>query len=277
VLVLRRVDVTPGVEVLLGGGEAAEAGRVAAGDDVELVEVEQPRLPLAQAGQAGFLALVAVAADLDVSLVERVGREFVGLFALHRHQRDAVDEEDDVGDDEVLDPAGRVDAELVDGVEEVALRVLEVDQPDRGVVLAGALVAVDDGLDQQLLHRLVGLDQRAGLAGQLVVELVYLALGEPGCAVGQRVEGQQRSAEHLRQHELAEAGAQARCWIGRDGPMSLVDHLPAQGAQLVEEGLFDEVVFRHVAARRDWQLSSPDYGRRRGFGDFWIGGNNRDA
>ena len=27
--------------------------------------------------------------------------------------------------------------------------------------------------------------------------------------------------------------------------MSLVDHLPAQGAQLVEEGLFDEVVFGH--------------------------------
>ena len=61
-------------------------------------------------------------------------------------------------------------------------------------------------LEEKRLHRLVGFQQRAvGLAEDLVAQIVELAVGQPGLAVGGEVERPDRVAEHLRQKPLAEA------------------------------------------------------------------------
>src|SRR3546814_17227359 len=73
---------------------------------------------------------------------------------VHHHQRNTVHEQHEVRDDAALHAARRVDAELVDGVETVALRVHEVDQRHHRVGLAGDLVAVDLRLEQQRLDEI---------------------------------------------------------------------------------------------------------------------------
>src|SRR3546814_12612012 len=93
-----------------------------------------------------------------------------------------------VRDDAALHAARRVDAELVDGVETVALRVHEVDQRHHRVGLAGDLVAVDLRLEQQRLDGFVGLQQGAvGLAQQLRVQVLELAFAQPPLPVAPRV------------------------------------------------------------------------------------------
>lgn len=56
-----------------------------------------------------------------------VGAGSAAFFAFDDDQGDAVDEENDVGDDEGFDAAGGIDAELVDGVKLVVMRIREVD------------------------------------------------------------------------------------------------------------------------------------------------------
>ena len=161
--VLLREDVLPGVEELLvGRSDRAEVGLVAAGADQQLIREEQPRLAFPQPGLLRLLSLVAVAHQLLEGFVHRVGGEVVGVLALDHHQRQAVHEQHDVGDDEVLARSRRVDAELVDGEEVVPLRVLEVDQLDVRVLLAGDFVDIDLRPVQQLLHGLVRFHQAAG-------------------------------------------------------------------------------------------------------------------
>ena len=72
--------------------------------------------------------------------MHRVGGVGVADLGLHHHQRNAVHEQHDVRDDAALHAARRVDAELVDGVEDVALGVREVDQLHHRVRLAGQFV-----------------------------------------------------------------------------------------------------------------------------------------
>ena len=210
-------DVLPGIEVLVAGGDRAELGLLAAGADQQQVRVEEPRLALAQARLDGLGAAVAVAQELLEGRVQRVGGVGVADLRLDHHQRDAVHEQDDVRDDAALHAARRVDAELVDGVELVALGVREVDELHHRVGLAGDFVAVDLRLEKQRLRRLVGLQQRAvGLAEDLVAQVVELAVGEPGFAVGRQVDRANRVAEYLGEKPLAEARPQARRRIGRD-------------------------------------------------------------
>ena len=71
----------------------------------------------------------------------------------------------------------------------VALGVGEVDQLHHRVGFAGDFVQVHLRLEEKRLHRLVGLQQRAaGLAQDLVAQIVELAVGEPGPAVGGEVD-----------------------------------------------------------------------------------------
>ena len=68
-----------------------------------------------------------------------------------------------------LHAARRIDAKLVDRVEGVAFRVGEIDQADGRVFLPRHLVAIHLRLEQQRLHRFVGVEQAlARLAENLV-------------------------------------------------------------------------------------------------------------
>ena len=127
--------------------------------------------PFPQPRQLRFFPLFAVTHQLLEGLVHGVGGELVGVLALDDDQGNAVHEQHDVGNDEVLDRARRVDAELVDGEEVVPLRVVEVDQLDIRVLLAGQFVDIDLRPVEELLDGFVGFDQAAGWAGEeFVVE-----------------------------------------------------------------------------------------------------------
>jgi hypothetical protein len=135
----------------------------------------------------------------------------VADLRLHHHQGDAVHEQDDVRDDTGLHAAGRVDPELVDGVEPVALRVGEVDEPHDRVNFAGHLVAVHLGLEEQGLSRFIRFEQGpVGLPKKLVSKVVELLVGEPGLAVLGDVGGPDSVSEHLGQDPLAEPSAEGR-------------------------------------------------------------------
>ena len=197
--------------------DRAELGLLAAGADQQQVGVEQARLALAQPGGERLRRGVAVAQQLLERLVHRVGRVRIADLRLHHHQRDAVHEQHDVRNDAALHAARRVDAELVDGVENVALRVGEVDQLHHRVGLAGEFVHVHLGLEEQLLDRLVGFEQRAvGLAQHLVAQVVELALGQPFLAVRGAIDCADGIAEHCWQQPLAKAHPQAGGRVGRD-------------------------------------------------------------
>ena len=149
------------MEVLVPRGDGAKLGLLAAGTNQQKIRVEEPRLALAQASLEGLVATVAISQKLLESCVQRVRRVGVADLGFDHHDRDAVHEQDDVRDDAALHAARRVDAELVDGVKLVAFRVREVDEPHHRVGLAGHLVAVDLGLEEQSVRRLVRLEQRA--------------------------------------------------------------------------------------------------------------------
>ena len=105
-------------------------------------------------------SLVRVALQLVDRLDRRIGD--VRALALDDDERDAVDEEHDVGHDELVRlPAGLVDAELVDRQELVALGVLPVDVVDR--LAATAVPALDTvhrrAGEEKGRDLLVGLDQ----------------------------------------------------------------------------------------------------------------------
>ena len=106
--------------------------------------------PSRKPGLLRFLSLVAVPHQLLERLEHRVRREVVGVLAFDHDQRQAVHEQHDVRDDEPLARTRRVDAELVDGVELVSLRMLEVDQLDVRILLAGQFVGIDLCPEEQL-------------------------------------------------------------------------------------------------------------------------------
>ena len=158
-----------------------------------------------------------------------VGGSGVPYLGLHHHQGQPVHEEHDVRDDALLHTPRRVDSKLVDGVESVALGILEVDQPHHRVGLAGDFVDINLRLEQQPVGDLIGLEQPGRpLPEELVAQVVKLPVGEPRLALIGQVDGPHRLAEHLGQNDLPEAHPQARRRIGRDRATPLVDGLPSQ-------------------------------------------------
>src|SRR5262249_23566070 len=131
--VLFREDVLPRVEELLvSRRDRAEFGPVATAAGQKLIGEEQPGLTLTQAGQLRFFPLIAIPHQLLECFVHWVRREVIGILALDDDERETVHEQYDVRDDEIPARTRSVDAELVDGEEVIALRVLEVDQFDIG-------------------------------------------------------------------------------------------------------------------------------------------------
>ena len=195
--VVLRVQRFPIVKMLFAGGDGAVVRLKPTTANQQQVAVKQARLALAQACRSSVSALVHVALQLHKGFRHGVGTGFRALFALHHAQRYAVDQQHDVRNDELAYAAGRVDAELVDGVETVVLGVCKVNQLHHRVSLARGLVNIHLRLEQQRRNRLVGLQQRAiGLAQQLAAQVIQLSVGEPRRAVGQRVDAPHRRAKN---------------------------------------------------------------------------------
>ena len=163
------VRVAPGDIVLLGGGNGAEPGVLAAGHDRQLYGVEE------------FRGVGGVAADLVHCFAEvALGR---GL-ALDDHEGDAVHEQDEIGDVRLAAAgAGDVHAELVDHGEVVVRRGLPVDEVDRPVPAAVRAVH-GDALDQEVGDVLVGFQEAGGGdSSQGVVRLADPGVVQPGVAL----------------------------------------------------------------------------------------------
>ena len=138
------IDRFPGGEVLAAGGEDADFGGAAIGDDEHLVRNEE-------AGDFGLVGLELVVGGLDGGLL--VGH----VLELDDGEGETVDEEDDIGAALVL----AVDGELVDGEEVVVGGVIEIDEADALAANLPAAKHLDgDTLDQEPVKFAVGVDGR---------------------------------------------------------------------------------------------------------------------
>ena len=211
-----------------------------------LVGVEQPWLTLPQPRQPRFLPLFAIPHQLLERLEHGVGGEVVGILALDDHQGNAVHEQHDVGDDEVLDPARRVDTELVDCQEMVPLGVVEVDQLDIGVLLAGQFVDIDLGAVEEFLDGFVGFDAGCGWAGRAVRRRVPPVACRSASSRPSSVVLIFRTLSKNTPLRMISRKLVRRLFVGSVGnARSLVNDIPVQRAKLVQERLFDEEVFGH--------------------------------
>lgn len=114
-------------------------------------------------------------------------------MACDDHQRQAVHEERDGGNDGLFDAEGGVDAELADGGKRQVPDVRNHSNVER--LFADAFVEVDLGAKEQSQGRLVRFDQTAGAPPQQIVAFgIDLRVGEPGLAIGRLIEGQSRDA-----------------------------------------------------------------------------------
>ena len=101
--------------------------------------------------------------------MQRIGGVGIANLGLDDHQRNAVHAEHDVRDDAGLHTARRIDAELVDGVKLITLRMRKVDQLHDRIGLAREFVEVHLRLQEQRLRRFIGFEQGAiRLSQQLV-------------------------------------------------------------------------------------------------------------
>jgi hypothetical protein len=123
--------------------------------------------------------------------------------------------------------------------------VLEIDQPNVRVLLSGELVPVRLGAIEQLQDLLVDLHQAvARRIEDLLHQLVELSVRQSGLRILRAIDVPHRHAEHIRQHDFAEAASQTLGRIARES-LSLIEHLPPQGSELNQKRLFDEVIFGH--------------------------------
>ena len=141
------VDRLPGGEALAGGGEGADLGLGAVGDDQQLAEVEE-------AGDLGLVGLELLPGGVDGGL------GVLRVLKLEEGEREAADEEDDVGPALDVGAANALDdGELVDREPVVVGGVVEVDQVDQLAARLAVPHHVDgDALDEELVERGFGLD-----------------------------------------------------------------------------------------------------------------------
>ena len=103
-------------------GDGAEVGLRPAGADQQQDRMKQAGLTLLQACRTVVSRRVAVTLQLHKGLVHGIGAGRAADLALHHRQGNAVHKQHNVRDDELLDAARRIDAELVDGMESVVFR-----------------------------------------------------------------------------------------------------------------------------------------------------------
>ncbi len=217
------VDGAPGHEALAVGGQRAQAGRDAVGDDQQRVVSEQVRDVL-------LVVLQLVVGGPDVGVL------VAGVLELQQHQRQAVDEQKHIGPASALGP---LDGELVDGQPVVERRVVEVDELD--AVAAGFAVLLElDGhaLHQPAVNLSVSRHEAGNVGRQHAAQRVFLGAGRDV-----RVEPLDGGTQTVREHHLAVAVALgARGLAVRRRDSGTVGGVPSKAGQPLQRGLF-EVVF----------------------------------
>jgi hypothetical protein len=93
--------------------------------------------------------------QLNEGFIHRVAAIGATLLAFDHHKRNAIHEQHNIGNDKAFHTARRINAELVDGVKTVALRIGKVDQLHHRVLLARHLIHINLSLEQQGLDRLI--------------------------------------------------------------------------------------------------------------------------
>ena len=215
----RAVDGAPGHEPFAVGGEGADAGMDAVGDDQRLVEGEE-------GGDLLFVGLKLVEGGPDGGVLG--GR----VLQFHDRQRQAVDEEHDIGAALV---AVFDDGELVDRQPVVVVRVVEIEDAHQVAAqrAVGAEVFHGHALDQHAVDGMVVGGQGGAVgAGQLAVGFVERGGGHARVETGERV------AQAAGQHDLGVVVTFGGRFAGRDGRAEL--HRVAQVRQPGEGGFFDD-------------------------------------
>jgi hypothetical protein len=208
--------------------------------------VEQARFTLTQTSGGGRVATVAVAEQLLECGVHWIGSGGVTDFGFDYNQWDSIHKEYYIRDDAFLHVTWRVNAELVDGVEDVAFGMSEVDELHHRIALACDFVKVHLGFEEERLDCLVGFQQGAvWLAVNLGNQIVELAVGQPVGAVRSDVDGAHSIAEYLGEEPFAEGVAQTGRRVGGDKCLALVDDRPTESGELVEKRFFYVEIFGH--------------------------------
>ena len=198
------VRLLPFEEEPLRCADGAVDGPLAAGRDEDLRRLEQLRRPLVLPARAGLL--------VAVELLDRFGLPGVadgGALALDDHERQAVDEHHDIGDDVLL----RAEHPVLAGDEPlVALRLVEVEEPD-GVALASvaAVLLQGDAVGEGGVEGLVGFGEAGGgNSGHGLDGPGEVGLGEPG------VQPEEGGGESAGEDRFLEARAFGFQVFGRD-------------------------------------------------------------
>ena len=218
------IRLLPFEEEPLRGADGAVDGALAAGGDENLRRLEQLRRPLVLPARAGLLVAVEL---LDRFRLPGVADG--GALALDDHEREAVDEHHDIGDDLLL----RSKHPVLAGDEPlVAARLVEVEEPDR-VALApvAAVLLQGDAVGEGGVERLVGFGEAGG--GDLGHGLHgpgEVGLGEPG------VQPEEGCGEPSGEDGFLEARAFELDVFGRDVRV-------AEGLEQLDRGGLGEVPF----------------------------------
>lgn len=188
--------IAPGHEAVASGGEGADLGVEAIGDDQPLVVGEE-------AGDVVFVGLELVEGLVDVGV-------FVcGVFEFDDGDGQPVEEKNDVR----TAVGVFVDGELVYGEPVVVARLLEVDEPD--LVVDGAisfLIGNGDAIGEEPVEAAVVFDQVLAFAADgLAQGFVEGVGGDMGIDAGKG------TAETVGEDDFAVAVALCRWFVGGDG------------------------------------------------------------
>ena len=202
-------DGSPGLEPLPAGGEGADSGFRAVGDDQQLVEGEER-------GDVRLVGLELLPGAFDCGAF--VGR----VLEFDDAEREAVDEEDDVGAVSVVAVGDR---ELVDGEPVVGGGSVEVDHFDLGAADAVAVAVLDlDAPDEHAVDGAVaGFEAGAFGLGELAEGALQRVVGQVGVEVGER------GAEAVFENDLGVVAFD----------VGAVGGVPAEVAEMLEGDLFD--------------------------------------
>ena len=180
--------------------------------------------------------LLFVRLDLVEGLPD-VGVLVGGVLDFQQHQRQAVEEQDDVG---AAGFVGTFDGELVDGPPFVLLGVCPVDQANEVAACLAILLILDgDTTDQQLVKRTVGRQQGWDAQVSDLLDSIFTS-----CNRNARVQAVDGFAQPERQDNLAVVGTLGRRTIEGDvGAVAVgVAHVLQPG-----QGFLFELVFGHCA------------------------------
>ena len=96
----------------------------------------------------GGFALIHIALQLFKRLGHWVGTGCAAFFTFHHNQRNAIHKKHNIGNDKLFNATGRINAELVDGMELIVLRMRKIYQFHHRVLFTGEFVKINLGFKQ---------------------------------------------------------------------------------------------------------------------------------